>query len=81
MAEYKVLQYFTDLYDNEHPYNVGDTYPRKGYVPTEKRINELSGDSNRRHIPLIEKKEKAADDGNKNSNRRFARGNRRRTDN
>ena len=27
---YKVIKYFTDLQDNEHPYNAGDTFPRDG---------------------------------------------------
>ena len=38
---YKVLEYFTDLQDGEHAYNVGDEYPRKGYSPSDKRIEEL----------------------------------------
>ena len=51
---FKVLAYFTDLQDDNHPYNVGDTYPRNGLTVTAERIAELSGKSNRRGIPLIE---------------------------
>ena len=27
---YKVIKHFVDLQDNNHKYDVGDTYPRKG---------------------------------------------------
>jgi len=52
---YKVIQYFTDLKDNNHAYHVGDIFPHEGMAVTEKRLLELSTDKNRRHIPLIEK--------------------------
>ena len=51
--KYKVLEYFTDLQDGNYAYNTGDTYPRKGYVPSEKRINELATDGNLRKRPVI----------------------------
>ena len=51
---YKAVEYFTDLQDNNHAYNVGDTYPRKGYVPTDERIAELAGNSNVRGRAVIE---------------------------
>lgn len=51
---YKVIKYFTDLQDNNHPYNVGDDYPREGLKVTEERIAELSSDRNKRKVPLIE---------------------------
>ena len=54
---YKVVEYFTDLQDNNYPYQVGDTYPRKGLTVTEERITELSGKDNKRGIPLIQKVE------------------------
>lgn len=50
---YKVLSYFVDLQDNNTPYQKGDTYPRKGYVPTDERIKELSTSANKRGVPLI----------------------------
>lgn len=50
---FKVINYFTDLQDNEHPYNVGDTYPRDGVKATAKRIKELSGSQNKQGKPLI----------------------------
>lgn len=51
---YRVIRYFTDLQDNNHPYNVGDVFPRKDSEVSEKRIEELSTDKNRQHTPLIE---------------------------
>lgn len=70
---YKVIKYFTDLQDDNHPYNVGDDYPREGLKVTKERIEELSSDRNRRKVPLIElttsqkaeepKKEVKKDDG------------------
>ena len=64
---YKVTRFFHDLQDSHttkdgtvyHAYNVGDTYPRDGYKPSEDRIKELSGRDNIRGIPLIEEQEKA----------------------
>ncbi len=54
---YKVIKFFTDLQDNNHPYNVGDTYPRKGKKATKKRINELASHFNKQNTPLIEEVE------------------------
>lgn len=51
---YKVKVSFTDMQDNGHMYHVGDEFPRKGYEPEKRRIDELSGSSNRRGEPLIE---------------------------
>lgn len=51
--KYKTLVFWTDLQDNEHPYHPGDEYPREGLKATKKRINELSGDKNKRGMPLI----------------------------
>ena len=64
---YKVTHFFHDLQDSHttkdgtvyHAYNVGDTYPRDGYKPSEDRIKELSGRDNIRGIPLIEEQDKA----------------------
>jgi hypothetical protein len=50
---YKVIEVFTDLQDNNYRYNVGDEYPRTGYKPSTKRIDELSGAYNKRGKPLI----------------------------
>lgn len=55
MMNYKTIVYFTDLQDKDHPYHVGDPFPRKGLEVSEARIAELSGSQNRRGIPLIEK--------------------------
>ena len=62
--KYRVTEFFTDLQDGDHPYDVGDTYPRKGLKPTEKRIEELSSGKNLRGVPLIvaEEKSKTAPD-------------------
>lgn len=56
---YKVIKYFTDMQDNDYPYNVGDTYPRKGFEVLPTRIKELAGKNNRQGEPLIEEIEVA----------------------
>lgn len=50
---YEVIKLFTDLKDNNYRYEVGDSYPRDGYEPTEERIKELSGNANKQHTALI----------------------------
>lgn len=50
---YEVIHYFTDLQDNEYPYNVGDVFPRDGLMVSEERLKELSGSNNKQHKPLI----------------------------
>lgn len=52
---YIVTTYFIDLQDGEHPYNVGDAFPREGRTVSEERIKELSGFNNKRKKPLIER--------------------------
>ena len=54
---YKVIKFFTDLQDNEHPYNVGDVFPRKGKEVTADRIAELASAKNKQGVPLIEEVE------------------------
>ena len=60
---YKVIKFFTDLQDNDHPYSVGDIFPRSGMTVTEARLKELSSSDNRQGVPLIkaveEKKKRA----------------------
>lgn len=51
---YKVIKFFADLQDNNHLYDVGDTFPREGLSVTDKRIAELSGNENKQGQPLIE---------------------------
>lgn len=51
---YRVIAFFIDLQDGEHPYNVGDAFPREGRTVSEERIRELSGCNNKRRMPLIE---------------------------
>lgn len=50
---YEVIHYFTDLQNNEYPYNVGDIFPRDGLIVSEERLKELSGSNNKQHKPLI----------------------------
>lgn len=50
---YKVIKFFTDLNDNDHPYNEGDTFPRSGVTVTAERLQELSNSDNRQGVPLI----------------------------
>ena len=52
---YKVILRFADLQDSSHVYEVGDVYPREGVKPSEDRISELSGASNKIGAPLIKK--------------------------
>ena len=52
---YKVIHYFTDLQDFNHPYNVGDVFPRIGLNVTDARLSELAGNRNKQGKPLIEK--------------------------
>lgn len=54
---YKVIVYFEDLQDKNHPYKVGDVYPRKGAKPSPERIDELATNKNIRGIPLIKAEE------------------------
>lgn len=51
---YKVIKFFTDLQDNNHPYNEGDIFPRSGVTVTAERLNELSSKENRQGVPLIQ---------------------------
>lgn len=50
---YKVIKYFVDLQDNNHPYNAGDIFPRSGLVVSEGRLAELAGSENKQGVPLI----------------------------
>lgn len=52
---YKVIRYFTDLQDNNRPYNVGDNFPHIecGYPVTEQRFAELATRNNLQKTPLI----------------------------
>ena len=50
---YKVINYFEDLKDARHKYNVGDIFPRIGIEVSEERLKELSSNKNRQKKPLI----------------------------
>ena len=50
---FKVIKFFTDLQDGNYPYEVGDTFPRKGLEVAEERLAELSGSENKQGEPLI----------------------------
>lgn len=52
---YKVIKFFTDLQDNDYPYEVNDIYPREGLEVTGERIEELAGNNNLQKEPLIKK--------------------------
>lgn len=58
---YRVIEVFTDLQDSNYHYNVGDEYPRTGYKPSTKRIDELSGTNNKRGKPLIKAVQESAE--------------------
>lgn len=53
MKKYEVIDFFTDLRDYDHPYNVGDEFPRQGVTVSEERLAELSSDKNKQGRPLI----------------------------
>ena len=59
---YKVIEYFMDLQDNKHEYNVGDVFPREGLEVSEERLAELAGSDNKRKMPLIEKAEEVKEE-------------------
>lgn len=54
MKQYRVLEYFTDLQDENYEYHEGDTFPRDGLIVPKKRLNELAGNKNKRKRPVIE---------------------------
>ena len=54
---YRVIKTFADKQDSRYLYNVGDIYPREGLKVSERRIEELATDQNKRGIPLIEEVE------------------------
>lgn len=56
---YKVIHYFTDLQDFNHPYNVGDIFPRKGLKVTDERLKELAGKNNKQGTALIAEEKEA----------------------
>lgn len=51
---YKVIKHFTDLKDNNYPYNVGDVFPHEGLSVDDGRFAELAGRNNKQGVPLIE---------------------------
>lgn len=55
---YKVVNAFFDLEDNNRPYKVGETYPRKGFSPDKKRLQALASEKNRLGMPLIKEEKK-----------------------
>lgn len=59
---YKVIKHFTDLQDNNHPYSVGDIFPRSMVEVTEARLKELASCNNRQGVPLIELVEEKAEE-------------------
>ena len=59
---YKVIHYFTDLQDFNHPYKVGDEFPRLGLKVSDKRLEELASNKNKQGKPLIKKVEEPKQD-------------------
>lgn len=51
---YRVISYFTDLQDGDHPYNAGDPFPRKGKEVSAERLAYLASNKTRRGFPVIE---------------------------
>lgn len=69
---YRVIKFFTDLQDNGHAYEVGDTYPREGFEVLPSRLKELSSDRNRQRTPLIEPVEEVGETEDKPKSKRKA---------
>lgn len=59
---YKVIHYFTDLQDFNHPYKVGDKFPRLGLKVSDERLKELASNKNKQGKPLIKKVEETKKD-------------------
>lgn len=57
MKKYRVIHFFTDLQDNDHPYDVDDDFPREGMTVSKSRLKELSSSNNKQGKPLIEEVE------------------------
>ncbi|BAH82121.1 HeH/LEM domain-containing protein [Streptococcus dysgalactiae] len=57
---YTVKARFFDLLDNSFLYEVGDSFPRKGYEPSKERLESLLSSNNTEHKPFIE----VSDNGN-----------------
>lgn len=51
---YTVKARFFDLLDNSFLYEVGDSFPRKGYEPSKERLESLLSSNNTEHKPFIE---------------------------
>ena len=64
---HKVVKYFTDLQDNNRPYNVGDIFPHAnvGYPVSDKRLAELAGSDNLQGVPLIQLVEEPVEEEHK----------------
>ena len=60
---YKVIKFFTDLQDNNRPYNVGDTFPHIDNSPVSAhRIAELASSDNKQGVPLIQLVEESTEE-------------------
>lgn len=67
MANYKVVNDFTDLEDNNNRYKAGDEYPKGDHKPSKKRIDELSSLHPKHKMVFIEEvKEESKDKKTKN---------------
>jgi len=52
---YRVVEFFTDLTDNNYAYHTGDKFPRDGVVVGEERFSELSSENNKLGRAVIER--------------------------
>ncbi len=58
-VSYICAEKWCDLQDNEHMYELGDVYPRKGYKPSAERIEQLLDGSNPSGKSLLQKHKEA----------------------
>lgn len=49
----EVIKEFKERFHKNTVYEVGDTYPKKGFKADKKRVDELSSNSNRYNEPFL----------------------------
>ncbi|HZH62590.1 MAG TPA: hypothetical protein VEY70_24110 [Metabacillus sp.] len=50
---YKVIKSFRDSEDSMHTYRIGESFPREGFEPSDKRLEDLSSKNNKVGKALI----------------------------
>ena len=50
---YVVIEHFCDMQDNGRSYEIGEKYPRSGFIPSQARLDNLATGRNALGRPLI----------------------------